>query len=68
MKTENAYVVNDVVTVRVTEHGPKLANIRVTLIQSGFGEEGVFYPAQDVTIYGEGIAKLRTILNELSPE
>lgn len=68
MKTESCHALTDIVTARITHHGPKLANIRVTLFQTGFGEDGVFYPPQDVTIYGDGIAKLRTLLNTLSPE
>lgn len=68
--TASSYPLTEIVTAKVSVYSetPKLANIRIVLLQESFGEENVFYPAQDVTIFGVGIAKLRDILNSLPPE
>ncbi len=68
MSTETAYIIDRTVVARVTEYGPKLVNICVTLTQEQFHDDGVCFPAQTIGIYGPGIKALRDILNELSPE
>lgn len=68
--TDQATPLNTELVVRVQEfcENAKLANTRVVLMMDSYGEEGIYYPAQSVTVYGPAIAKLRTILNELAPE
>lgn len=67
MTTKTTTHLTSIVLARVDEYAvdPSLANIRLTFVQQSFGEEGVFYPAQDITIYGDGINKLRTLLDTL---
>lgn len=42
-----------------------LFRTQVVIQQESYGEESVFYPAMDITIYGEAIANLRDLLNSL---
>lgn len=42
-----------------------LTRTQVVIQQESYGEESVFYPAMDITIYGEAIANLRDLLNSL---
>lgn len=67
MTTITAHPLTSITTAKVKAlcENPKLASISIVILQESFGEEGVFYPAQDVTIYGDGIAKLRDLLNSL---
>lgn len=55
-------------TINVFGANPTLANLNITISQLSYGEEGVFYPAQDVTIYGPALKTLRNILNKLPAE
>lgn len=70
MKTETAHIIGDLTIARIIRHceEPKLANIRIVLLQEDYGEEGTFYPAQSLSIYGPAIAKLRELLATLPSE
>lgn len=65
--TTTVIKIDNHITARVGSfcENPKLANTQVTIVRESFGEEGVFYPAQDVCIYGPAIKALRDLLNSL---
>lgn len=63
--------IGEITTAKVVNYAgaqSKLINCRLILTQEAYGEEGVFYPAQTISLYGKGLDDLRKLLNELPTE
>lgn len=55
-------------TVKYAGAKSKLMNCRLILTQEAYGEDGIFYPAQTISLHGKCLDDLRKLLNELPTE
>lgn len=68
MKTESVHILDNINIVRIESYGDKLSNVRVTILQDCYAEEGTYYPQQSITVWGPSLKALRELLNTLPLE
>lgn len=67
MKTHTVTDLSNKHLVRVNSFGSDLSQrtCYVTIVQEGFGDEGIYYPAQSILLGPAAVKKLKAVLNSI---
>jgi len=67
MTTTNTTALDNLKTAKIVAYATPLTptNYRLVLSGESYGEDGIFYPPQEIHLHGPAIAKLRELLNTL---
>lgn len=67
MKTHTVTDLSNDHLVRITFYGDTLTQKTcfITIVQEGFGDEGIYYPAQSIPLGPDAVKKLKAVLNSI---